>query len=160
MERERQIPVDFGDCQSQDIWYIGVFSSAYMGISHHLFTIWSLSALPKMNDILPSPFSKSINRQKDLKIYPPGHGHSLVTYYLNPHLESYILLAKKGTKMKEKEMSNRRESPWGEWSLEGQDPASVIFRISNLYGMNLTNQNVLQPLSYCRISSWFSQPFH
>lgn len=25
--------------------------------------------------------------------------------------------------------------------LEGQDPASVIFRISNLYGMNLTNQN-------------------
>lgn len=37
-------------------------------------------------------------------------GILLVTYYLNPHLASYIL-AKKGTKMKEKEMSNRRESP-------------------------------------------------
>lgn len=52
-----------------------------------------------------------------LKIYPPEHGHSPVTHHLSPCLASYILFVKKGTKMREKEISSRRESPWGSSNL-------------------------------------------
>lgn len=112
MESERQILWICEDCQSQDTWYRGVSNSAYIGISQHLPTIWSLSPPRKMNDSLPSPFSKSINRQMNLKIHPREHGYSPVTHHWSLHPASYILLGKKETKVSEKETSNRRERPW------------------------------------------------
>lgn len=46
----------------------------------------------------------------------------------------------------DQDSSCRRESPWRGGILEGEDPAKVSFRISNAYGINLTNQNTLQTL--------------